>query len=92
MALAWKAGWVQALAGSNPASSARWKQALTWGNAVRIRSARDGVASNTEAASLSSGLSFRPPICAKPGLMTSRGVRRHSPTYASPNQPATKAG
>ena len=25
MALAWKAGWVQALAGSNPASSANWK-------------------------------------------------------------------
>ena len=44
MALAWKAGWVQALAGSNPASSA----ALTRGNSVRTRSmstARDALVS-----------------------------------------------
>jgi hypothetical protein len=47
MALAWKAGWVQALAGSNPASSANLKLALTCGNAVGIRSARDGVASTS---------------------------------------------
>ena len=47
MALAWKAGWVQALAGSNPASSANLKLALTCGNAVGIRSARDGVSSTS---------------------------------------------
>ena len=35
----WKAGWVHALAGSNPASSVNLKQVLTCGNAVRIRSA-----------------------------------------------------
>ena len=64
----WKAGWVQALAGSNPASSAIPKQALTCGNAVRIRSARDGVASNIEAASLNSGLSFRPPTARNPAF------------------------
>ena len=64
------------------------KQALTCGNAVRIRSARDGVPSNTEAASFSSGLSFRPPICANPAY----DVQGCSPTYASPNQPAMKVG
>ena len=57
-----------ALAGSNPASSVNLKQALTCGNAVRIRSARDGVASNIEAASLNSGLSFRPPSARNPAF------------------------
>ena len=32
----WKAGWVQALAGSNPASSASWKHALACGNADEV--------------------------------------------------------
>ena len=81
-----------ALAGSNPASSAKSKHYLISGNADHTRSAWDGVASNIEAASLSPGLSFRPPICPRPRLSTSKGARRCSPTYASPNQLATKAG
>jgi hypothetical protein len=80
-----------ALAGSNPASSASLKQALTCGNAVRIRSALDGVASNIEAASLNFGRSFRPPTAPKSGLPRSRRVCRRSLTYASPDQPAAKA-
>ena len=91
MALAWKASWVHALAGSNPASSAGWKLGSDLRKRRSIRSARNTVASDIKAASLSSGLSFRPPICAKHGPPRSRGVRRRSPTCASPNQPAAKA-
>jgi len=83
----WKAGWVQALAGSNPASSADGNRALTCGNAVRITSARDGVVSNIKAASLSSGLSFRPPICRDPALRRPgafAGVRRRAPRLINP--------
>ena len=84
----WKAGWVQALAGSSPASSSGWKHALTWGNAVRATSFWDGVASTTESASLSSGLSFRPPVCGNPSLRRPGGVRRRAPCLT---QPATNA-
>jgi hypothetical protein len=92
MALAWKAGWVQALAGSNPASSASPKQALTCGNAVRIRSARDGVASNIEGGQSQFRSQFPAADHPKSGLPPSRRVRRRSLMYASPDQPAAKAG
>ena len=82
MALAWKAGWVQALAGSNPASSAGWKMGSDLRKRRSIRSAPNTVASDIKAASLSSGLSFGPPICAKHGPPRSRAVRRHSPAFA----------
>jgi hypothetical protein len=59
------------------------KRALTW-KRRSIRSARDVVASHIKAASLSSGLSFRPPICAKLGPPTSRGVRRRAPRLINP--------
>jgi hypothetical protein len=63
------------------------KWALTCGNAVR--SDRPGTSSHQISRPLVSVLvlSFRPPICAKHGPPTSRGVRRRSPTCASPNQP-----
>jgi Protein of unknown function (DUF998) len=83
----WKAGWVHALAGSNPASSANPLNSLTCGNAVQIRSARDGVASKIEAASLNSGRSFRPPTARNPafcGPGMFAAVRRRTPRLTSP--------
>jgi hypothetical protein len=78
-----------ALAGSNPASSARWKQALTCGNAVRIKSAQNGVAFDIEAASRSSGLNFRPPVCGNPAFRRPGAfadIRRHTPRLTNPLQ------
>jgi hypothetical protein len=64
----WKAGWVQALAGSNPASSAGWKLGSDLRKRRSIRSARDGGASNIEAASLNSRLGFHPPTARNPAF------------------------
>ena len=83
----WKAGWVHALAGSNPASSASRKHDLTCGNDVQTRSARVGVASKMEAASLNSGLSFRPPTARNPafrGPGMFAAVRRRTPRLTNP--------
>jgi hypothetical protein len=71
------------------------KPALNCGNAVRIRSARDGVASNIEAASLSSGLSFGQPICGNPAfrrLGAFAEVRRHTPRLTNPLQKRAHSG
>jgi hypothetical protein len=84
----WKAGWVQALAGSNPASSANLKQALTCGNAVRITSGPGTASPQTSRRPVSVSGRRLP----KSGLPRSRSVRRRSLTYASPDQLATKAG
>jgi hypothetical protein len=69
MALAWKAGWVNSPRGfESRILRPLENQALTCRNAVRITLARDGVVSNIKAASLSSGLNFRPVICGNPAI------------------------
>jgi hypothetical protein len=75
----WKAGWVQALAGSNPASSASRKHYLTCGNDVQIRSA--GTASHqTSRRPVSIPVSVSAADRPKSGLLRSMRVRRRSLT------------
>jgi hypothetical protein len=75
MALAWKAGWVQALAGSNPASSA----ALTRGNAEGDpsgRRSRPGIVSIVVSIVIVHTLPLRPQQAADPvGHITPNWIR-----------------
>ena len=84
MALAWKAGWVQALAGSNPASSARLKQALTCGNAVRIRSAAREASHQTSRRPVSIPVSASALRLPESGIPRSGRVRRRAPRLTNP--------
>jgi hypothetical protein len=90
MALAWKAGWVNSPRGFE----SRILRQLETGSDLRKRRCRsdrswDGVASNIEAASLSSGLNSRRPICRNPAfrrLGAFAEVRRHVRRLTNPLQ------
>ena len=88
----WKAGWVQALAGSNPASSASWKT----GSDLRKRRS-DQISPGWPRIKHRAGQSqfrsqFPAADCPQSGLSAVQRVRRRSLTCASPDQPAARAG